>query len=36
MSEFNFDRSIEIGSNTYVAFFDELLPRFTPRDWDVF
>ncbi len=36
MNEFNFERPIEIGSNTYVAFFDELLPRFTPRDWDVF
>ncbi len=36
MSEFNFDRPIEIGNNTYVAFFDELLRRFTPRDWEVF
>lgn len=36
MSEFNFDGSIETGNNTYVAFFDELLQRFTPRDWDVF
>ena len=36
MNEFNFDRGIEPGDRTYVAFFDELLQRFTPRDWDVF
>ncbi len=36
MNEFNFERPIEIGNNTYVAFFDELLQRFTPRDWETF
>ncbi len=36
MSEFKFERPIEIGNNTYVAFFDELLQRFTPRDWEIF
>lgn len=36
MNEFNFDRSIDIGNNTYVALFDELMQRFTPRDWETF
>lgn len=36
MNEFNFDRSIYTDSNTYVALFDELLQRFTPRDWEAF
>lgn len=36
MNEFNFDRSIDTGNNTYVALFDELLQRFTPRDWEAF
>ena len=36
MNEFNFDRSIDIGNNTYVALFNELLQRFTPRDWETF
>lgn len=36
MNEFNFDRSIEIGNNAYVAHFNELLQRFTPRDRETF
>ncbi|MBP3434912.1 MAG: hypothetical protein J6K62_01105 [Clostridia bacterium] len=36
MNEFNFDRSIDIGNNAYVAHFNELLQRFTPRDWETF
>lgn len=36
MNEFNFDRSIDIGNNAYVVLFDELLQRFTPRDWEAF
>lgn len=36
MNEFNFDRSIDIGNNTYVALFNDLLQRFTPRDWEIF
>lgn len=36
MNEFNFDRSIDTGNNTYVARFNELLQRFTPRDWEIF
>lgn len=36
MNEFNFDRSIDIGNNAYVAHFNELLQRFTPRDWEIF
>lgn len=36
MNKFNFDRSIDTGNNTYVALFDELLQRFTPRDWETF
>lgn len=36
MNEFNFDRSIDTGNNTYVARFTELLQRFTPRDWEIF
>lgn len=36
MNEFNFDRSIEIGNNAYVAHFNELLQKFTPRDRETF
>lgn len=36
MNEFNLDRSIDTGNNTYVARFNELLQRFTPRDWEIF
>lgn len=36
MNEFNLDRPIDIGNNTYVALFDELKQRFTPRDWEAF
>ena len=36
MNEFNFDRLIEIDNNAYVAHFNELLQRFTPRDWETF
>ena len=36
MNEFNFDRPIDTGNNAYVAHFNELLQRFTPRDWETF
>lgn len=36
MNEFNFDGSINIGNNAYVAHFNELQQRFTPRDWETF
>ncbi len=36
MSEFNFYESNETGGTFYMAHFDELKQRFTPRDWDVF
>ncbi len=36
MSEFNFYESNETGGTFYMAHFDELKQRFTPRDWEVF
>ena len=36
MNEFNFYESNETGGTFYMAHFDELKQRFTPRDWAAF